>query len=200
MTSPSEICHAAARWVVEEGLDYGAAKKRAAKDLGLGKSIPWPSNEEVEDAVREHIALFHADSQPGELLALRSLASRWMHRLSNLRPHLMGAVWRGTATRLNDIHLELYCDDAKEAELTLLNEGIAFDTQSQNRQGQPPLDVLSISSPCPELGESIGIHLWVYDYSDLRGALKPDSRGRTWRGDLPALKVLLAAPHQKDTP
>jgi hypothetical protein len=200
MTSQSEICHAAARWVVEEGLDYGAAKKRAAKDLGLGKGTPWPSNEEVEDAVREHIALFHAESQPGELLALRSLASRWMIRLSHLRPHLTGAVWRGTATRLNDVHLELYCDDAKEAELTLLNEGIVFDTQSQNRQGQPPLDVLSITSPCPELGESIGIHLWVYDYHDLRGALKPDSRGQTWRGDLAALKSILVAPPQEGAP
>ncbi len=189
------MCHAAARWVVEEGLDYSAAKQRAAKDLGLGKNIPWPSNEEVEDAVREHIALFHADSQPRELLALRALALHWMLRFSHLRPHLTGAVWRGTATRLNEVHLELYCDDSKEAELTLLNEGIAFDTQSQNRQGRPPLDVLSITSPCPEMGEPIGIHLWIHDYHDLRGALKTDSRGRTWRGDLAALKsLLLAAP------
>ena len=30
-----EIAAQAARWVVEEGLEYGAAKRRAAKQLGL---------------------------------------------------------------------------------------------------------------------------------------------------------------------
>ena len=28
-------------------------------------------------------------------------------------------------------------------------------------------------------------------YDDLRGGLKADSRGRTWRGDLPALQRLM---------
>ncbi len=189
----TEIAHAAARLVVEEGLDYAAAKQRAARDLGQGhtRQVPWPSNEELEDAVREYIAVFCADTQPGELAALRGLAARWMQRLAPLRPHLTGAVWRGTATRLSDIHLELYCDDAKQAELALLDQGLAFDTQTQTRAGQPPLDVLSLSSPCPALGETVGVHLWVLDHDDLRGALKPDSRGRTHRGDLPALQALL---------
>jgi exodeoxyribonuclease-3 len=38
---------------------------------------------------------------------------RWMARLADFRPHLSGAVWRGTATRLSDVHLDLYCDDSK---------------------------------------------------------------------------------------
>ncbi len=54
---------------------------------------------------------FCADTQPAELQALRELAALWMERLAEFRPHLSGAVWRGTATRLNDIHLQLYCDD-----------------------------------------------------------------------------------------
>ncbi len=189
-----EIAQWVARLVVDEGLDYGAAKKRAAKDIGTGRgSIPWPSNDEVEDAVREHIALFCADTQAQELAALRALAAYWMQRLAPLRPHLTGAVWRGTATRLNDIHLELYCDDAKQAELTLLNEAIPFDTQSQVRPGHAALDILSLSCPCPELGETVGVHLWVLDHDDLRGGLKRDQQGRTQRGDLAALKALIAS-------
>jgi hypothetical protein len=43
----------------------------------------------------------------------------------------------------------------------------------------------------PELGESIGVHLLVYDHDDLRGALKPDAKGRTPRGDLAAVRRLL---------
>ncbi|MES2888650.1 MAG: hypothetical protein V4739_11635 [Pseudomonadota bacterium] len=196
----TDIAHWAARLVVEEGLEYRAAKQRAAKELGQGRArgTPLPSNEAVEDAVREHIALFHADTQPHELTALRATAVQWMRRLAVLRPHLTGAVWRGTATRLSDIHLELYCDDAKQAELLLLNEGLSFDTQSQTRPGQPALDVLSLSTPCTGLGETVGVHLWVLDHDDLRGALKPDARGRTHRGDLAALNALLARENAVD--
>ena len=193
MTLESEICQAAARCIVEEGMDYAAAKKRAAEALGLGRGVRWPSNEDVEDAVREHIALFCAEEQAADLSALRRLAAQWMKRLHSLRPHLSGAVWRGTATRLNDIQLELYCDDSKQAELWFLNEGIAFDTHSQIRAGHPPLDVLSVNCPCPALKQNVGLHLWIYEHDDLRGALKPDSRGRTWRGDLGALESLLSA-------
>ena len=69
--------------------------------------------------MREHLALFCADTQPAELRALRGLALRWMQRLAEFRPHLSGAVWRGTATRLSSIHLDLYCDDPKAAEIAL---------------------------------------------------------------------------------
>jgi hypothetical protein len=38
----------------------------------------------------------------------------------------------------------------------------------------------------------VTVHLVVNDHDDLRGALKPDARGRTWRGDLAALQRLMA--------
>jgi hypothetical protein len=38
----------------------------------------------------------------------------------------------------------------------------------------------------------VGVHLMMYDHDDLRGALKPDARGRTPRGDLAAVRALLA--------
>ena len=69
-----EIAAAAARWVVEEGLEYGPAKRRAARELGLGPRTRLPDNQLVEDSVREYLALFAADTQPGELRALRQLA------------------------------------------------------------------------------------------------------------------------------
>ena len=34
-------------------------------------------------------------------------------RLAAFRPYLGGAVWHGTATRLSDIYLQLFCDDSK---------------------------------------------------------------------------------------
>jgi hypothetical protein len=50
---------------------------------------------------------------------------------------------------------------------------------------------LSVHGECAELGEVIGIHLLVHDHDDLRGALKPDAKGRSPRGDLAALRQLL---------
>ena len=188
-----DIATTAARLVVEEGMDYGAAKRRAARDLGRrgGRQGELPTSEQVEDEVREHLALFHADTQPGELRALREQAARWLERLAEFRPHLGGAVWRGTATRLSQIIIDLYCDDPKAAEIAFLNRGIDFDSDSP---GDREALVLSLAEPCRDLGETVTLHFVVNDHDALRGALKPDSRGRSWRGDLRALQRLLQEP------
>ena len=56
MTSVSnEIAHTAARIVVEEGLEYGPAKRRAAKQLGLTGRGDLPDNDRVEAAVFEYL-------------------------------------------------------------------------------------------------------------------------------------------------
>lgn len=187
----AELCARAARLVVEEGLDYAAAKRRALRDLGpqAGRGAALPPNEQLEDAVREHIALFHADTQPAELAALRQLALRWMDRLAEFRPYLGGAVWRGTATRLSAVLIDLYCDDVKAAEIGFLNLGIVFDSHSDPGDEET---VLSVEARCPELGEMVSVHFIVHDHDDLRGALKPDARGQTWRGDAAALRQRLA--------
>ncbi len=191
-----ELAAGAARLVVEEGLEYAAAKRRAARDLGplrRGSRAELPSNEAVEDAVREHIALFCAETQPAELAALRSLALTWMQRLAEFRPHLSGAVWRGTATRLSAIHIDLYADDAKAPEIALINQGIDYDTAEASGAGRrgEPLSVLSLAARCAVLDERITVHLTVHDHDDLRGALVPDAAGRRWRGDARALARLI---------
>ena len=192
MSDTAEIAVAAARLVVEEGMDYGAAKRKAAR--AFGRRAALPSSEEVEDEVREHIALFMADTQPAELAALREVALRWMQRLAAYRPHLTGAVWHNTATRLSSVLLDLYCDDAKAAEIALINAGVDFDTGSFERPGREPLEVLTVASPSAALGETVTLHLMLNDLDDQRGALKPDTRGRAWRGDLAALRRLMAEP------
>lgn len=187
----AEICARAARLVVDEGMDYAAAKRRALREMGLSAGrVALPPNEQVEDAVREHIALFHADTQPAELLALRRLALRWMERLPEHRPHLGGAAWRGTATRLSPLLVDLYCDDPKAAEIGFLNLGIAFDSHSEPGPNEPT--VLSVDARCDELEEFVSIHFIVHDHDDLRGALRPDSRGESWRGDSAALRRRIA--------
>jgi hypothetical protein len=189
-SAKQEIAAAAARLVVEEGLEYGPAKRRAVKQLGLNARAALPDNDAVEDAVREYIELFCADTQPAELAALRTLALRWMERLAQFRPYLGGAVWHGTATRLSDIYIQLFCDDPKSAEIALIEKNVNYQAQTVTGLHGEPVEALSISSLSEELGESIGVHLLIYDHDDLRGALKPDAKGRAPRGDLAAVRAL----------
>ncbi|EXU81212.1 hypothetical protein [Comamonas aquatica] len=187
-----EIAQTAARMVVEEGLEWGPAKRRAAKQLGLPARTPLPDNDALEAAVREYIEIFCADTQPQELRALRELALVWMDRLQEFRPHLAGAVWRGTATRNSDIYIQLFCDDSKSAEIALINNNVQYDvTQVAGFHGEA-VDALSISSLCKPLNEVVGVHLMVYDYDDLRGARRNDAQGRSQRGDAEAVRQLLA--------
>jgi hypothetical protein len=190
-TLQTEIAAAAARLVVEEGLEYGPAKRRAVKQMGLNARTALPDNDLLEDAVREYISVFCADSQPAELRALRRLALTWMERLAEFRPYLGGAVWHGTATRLSDIYLQLFCDDPKSAEIALIEHQVDYTPRTVTGFHGESVEALSVSSMSPELGEPIGVHLLVYDHDDLRGALKPDSKGRTPRGDLAAVRALV---------
>ncbi len=187
----TEIANVAARLVVEEGREWGPAKRRAVKALGLPARTPLPDNDLVEDAVREYIGLFHADTQPMELRALRELALVWMQRMQAFRPYLGGAVWHGTATRLSDIYLSLFCDDSKSAEIALIDHHVNYEPRTVTGLRGEPVDALSLSSRSPVLGEEIGVHLLIYDLDDLRGALRPDARGRAPRGDADAVRKLL---------
>ncbi len=185
------IAVAAARLIVEEGMEYGGAKRRAARELRLGQRPgDLPGNDLIEEEVRSYIDLFHADTQPRELAELRAIAAEWMQRLTAFRPYLAGAVWRGTATRLNSILLDLFCDDSKSAEIALIDMRVDYDVSSIDGPRGRILDVLNIETPSAELGVRVHLALTVRDYDDLRGALHRDARGRSDRGDLAALRAL----------
>ena len=190
-SAKEEIAAMAARLVVEEGLEYGAAKRRAGKQLGLSGRAALPDNDQIELAVEEYIAVFCADTQPAELRALRELALRWMERLERFRPHLGGAVWRGTATRHSDVFIQLFCDDSKSAEIGLIDMGVRYEVASVTGFQGETVDALSVHATLSDLGVNVGVHLMVYDFDDLRGALKADARGRKPRGDTAALRDLL---------
>ena len=159
-----EISATAARMVVEEGLEYGAAKRRAVKQLGVSGRSALPDNDQVEAAVREYIELFCADTQPVELHALRLLALAWMERLTHFRPYIAGAVWHGTATRHSDIYLQLFCDDPKSAEIGLIDMGVRFEASTVTGFHGESVEALSVHVLVPEIEESVGLHLMVYEF------------------------------------
>ncbi len=188
----TEIAAVAARFVVDEGLEYAAAKRRAVKQLGLPARTALPDNATLDAAVREDIAVFCADTQPGELRALREVALLWMERLKDFRPHLGGAVWHGTATRHSDIYLQLFCDDPKAPEWALMDHRVEYHPGEVPGWRGEPVQALSLRDRCDALGQWVLVHLMVHEHDDLRGALKPDAQGRKPRGDASALRRLMA--------
>jgi hypothetical protein len=148
-TSKREIAAAAARLVVEEGLEYGPAKRRALRDLGLSARTALPNNDEVEAEVRDYIELFCADTQPQELHALRKLALEWMERMAVFRPYVGGAVWHGTATRLSDIYIQLFCDDSKSAEIALIDHHVDYEPRMVTGFHGEHVEALSVHATQP---------------------------------------------------
>lgn len=188
----AEIAAVAARFVVDEGLEYAAAKRRAVKQLGLPARTALPDNATLDAAVREDIAVFCADTQPAELQALREVALLWMDRLQAFRPHLGGAVWHGTATRHSDVHIQLFCDDPKAPELALLDHRVDYHPGEVPGWRGEPVPTLSLRERCAALDQWVLVHLMVHAHDDLRGALKPDAQGRKPRGEAAALRRLTA--------
>jgi hypothetical protein len=125
----SRIAFEAARLISESGIrDYAFAKRKAAARLGIGDDFALPKNSEIEDALREHLRLFHADDQPQRLRMLREAAVEAMRFFAPFEPRLVGAVLDGTADAHSAVCLHLFSDDP-DAPLRLLDEhGIACET------------------------------------------------------------------------
>jgi hypothetical protein len=196
--SGADIAAVAARLVVDEGLDYAAAKRQALRQLGLSGRVQLPDNAQLEAAIREHIAVFCPEEQALALRNLRQLALLWMERLHEFRPHLAGAVWHGTATANSDILLHLFCDDPKSAEWTLLDRGVAYQPGRAPGVRGEPMESLSLRVRCEPLHDWVMLHLVLHDLDDLRGALKPDTQGRKPRADVAALRRVLAQDERTD--
>jgi len=186
-----EILACAARLIVEDGFEYGPAKQQAIKQLGLPARTALPSNDFLEEAVIEYIDIFCADTQPQELRTLREIAARWMQLMQEFTPFLSGAVWHGTATRHSDIYLQLFCDDSKMAEIFLINQNKKFLTGDVSGPGGHTIPALTAWETVPEWQQRVNIHMAVYDFDHIRGALTPDSKGRAPRGNLEAVRQLL---------
>ena len=55
----------AARIMADEGVrDFHLAKRKAADRLNVAERKHLPSNEEIEAALKQHLALFHGDRLP----------------------------------------------------------------------------------------------------------------------------------------
>ncbi|MEZ5564116.1 MAG: hypothetical protein R3F24_00770 [Gammaproteobacteria bacterium] len=122
----------AARIIQEEGLtDYRGAKEKAAIRLGYGREAPLPNNGEIEAALAERTRIFHADTHPVLLEAMRLAASAVMRDLAGFHPRLTGDTLSGNVTEHSLVELHLF-DDAAEAVGSVLDTlGISYKTKAR---------------------------------------------------------------------
>lgn len=121
------IASVAARLMVEDGIDdYLTAKRRAAQQMGLPEHTALPDNAEVETELRLRQGWLGNDAQATRIRLLREKALQMMGRLQAFNPYLTGSVLDGTAGPYAVIDLLLFADSAKEVEIFLLDQGLAY--------------------------------------------------------------------------
>ena len=187
----AQIAATAARMVAQDGADYATARRKAVRQV-LGVDQPsanlLPDNLEIEDEVRKYQALFQGPAQAARLHALRTAALQVMDALAEFRPYLTGAVLSGSAGEHDDIHLQLFADSAKEVQIFLLNRNVNIEiSETAHFKGgrHEPVETVSF------LWHNEAVHAELYDFHDLRGALKPRADGRLQRVDAAGLRALM---------
>ena len=180
----SAIAVQAARLMAEDGIeDYGLAKRKAAKQLGMHDTRRLPNNAEIDAALREYQVIYQPDDQRQRTQLLRELA--------DFNPHLTGSVLSGIAGPYASIHLQLYTDSAKAVELFLLGRGLNYRTGQVRLYAGGELRTLPIFTIEDEGTE---IEMTVLETRDLRAPVRTSAEGRVIeRAKLPAVEALLSA-------
>lgn len=184
-----EIAAVAARLIADGGLDYGSAKSKAARELCGGRAPKGslPDNDELDQALREHLELFD-EGHAARVARMRSKAAALMEQLAAFHPLVTGGVWKGIVTEHAPIHLQLFHDNGKEVHYWLLDHRIDFDSDSvPHFRGQGEIEAVGFDWQ----GEPV--MLSIYRTDDLRGALRAGSGQQPDRGDRAALIARLEA-------
>lgn len=179
------IAHEAARLIAEDGgIDYGAAKRKAARRLGYPEHGALPDNREIEEALRSYQSLFQPQEQADALSRLRNTALHYMELLQDFDPHLTGSVLNGTAGRHSDIHLQLFTDSEKELEFFLMGRKVPYQRSETRSEGQTR-PFFSIDDP-----EGL-VTLTVYPSVELRTLKKSQADGSPRRIRIDQVRNLL---------
>jgi len=184
-----EIAGLAARLVADGGLDYGAAKRKAAREI-TGRNRPpvaaLPDNDAIDDALAEHFALFD-EEHDARVLRRREVAASLMQWLEPFDPYLTGAVWKGIVAEHAPIHLQVFHDNSKEIGIALLDHQVRFETTTMAH-----LRDASEVETFAFYWQDEPVLLSLYARDDLRGALRPSGARGAERGNLRALRERIA--------
>jgi len=127
-----------------------------------------PSNDEINDAIKEHQAIFFDEEHEASLKILRLEALSLMKKLNAFNPHLTGGTLDGTAGRYPTLHIQLYADSMKEVEFFLLDQNIIYVTHDRKSRTKEHMQDKKII-PVLTLEGSMGpIELIIYHIDDIK--------------------------------
>ncbi len=113
--------------MAEEGVrDFQSAKRKATSRLALDDARDLPTNEEIEQALQQHLQLFHGQTLAHDVRRLRQLALEAMQFLSDFEPRLVGSVLSGTVAAETEIQLHVRADTPEQVDGFLREHGIPF--------------------------------------------------------------------------
>ncbi|MFN3985286.1 MAG: hypothetical protein ACK4KV_07345 [Rhodocyclaceae bacterium] len=169
-----EIAALAARMMAEDGItDFGFAKRKAARQLGVTESEALPNNTEIEAELRAWQALYQDDEQSERVFEMRSAAVEIMRLLEDFRPYLTGGALDGTAGRYAELEIELYPESAKEVEIFFLNRDISYEHREPRRPApNTPEAILSFD------WNDVPVRLSVYGTHAERSGRRRNERAR----------------------
>lgn len=181
------IAHAAARILAEDGsLDYGSAKRKAARQLGAPDSGNLPDNQQIEEALRSYQALYQADEIRTQLALLRQVAIEYMERLADFDPHLTGPVLNGTAGRHTRINLQLFTDQQKDVEFLLMGLDTPYQAAEYRAADAPGRIYPRFLIDDPRAT----VDIIVYSAAELRGMKRLQADGNPRRVRLPLVRAM----------
>ncbi len=185
------IAQHAAKLMHEDGTrDYGAAKRKAAQQLGIHDEAAMPRNAEIDEALRAHLRLFSGDEQQMLLHGLRTAAVAAMEFLVAYQPRLVGAVLDGSADRHSAVCLHLFTDMPDEVGQHLAEQGIDYDLGDRRLRLDPARQATVPVYRC--LVDGIGFDLTVLPLDGLRQAPLDRASDRPMlRAPLPQVRRLL---------
>jgi hypothetical protein len=169
------IASAAARLMAEHGIaDYGIAKRKAARQMGVGDGDALPSNEEIEQELRDYQAIYQEEEQPARLREMRTAALELMAKLEAFRPCLTGAVLDGTAGRYSAAELDLFAESSKDVEIMLLSNNIPYQVDEiQRRYPDSPETRLTLE------WHDVPVNLLIYPAASERGGATRSAGSRS---------------------
>ncbi len=186
------LAHEAARILAEQGdHDYGRARRKAAERLRCRDRHQFPSNAEIEQALREYQQLYFGADHSAHLHSLRTLALEAMEAMREFSPRLVGPVLSGSADLHSPIVLHLFCDTPEQISYFLIDRKIPWrDGEKKIRypdgsSSQHPSFLFQADQAEMEL-------VWFPTEKLRQPVLGPLDSGKEERASAPQLRQLMA--------
>jgi len=194
----SELAQIAARLLIDgEADDFGAAKRKAAMQLGLHDQRALPDNLDIQAAIIDHQRLFEGPEIALRTRRLRQAALDAMRFFAEFEPRLVGPVLHGTPFAHTAVTLHLFSDEPERVVFTLLQHRIPYRLDEQiRRAGRRDSEAYPVLETA--MGE-VEFELVVMPCVRLQNApLSPLDGAPYRRLDAAALTALLASPAAGD--